>query len=359
MAASVIERRQRRNLEKMSEPTPNPSKIKSKQFYSNYYGHPLEDLRVVHDYFRRDPSKTGLIWLAGDSSFDNKHWFTDTDRACNGYEKFLVPKQSVQDIAYWLNVEAESRSAPYAAINCAVEETTIEDRARGNLVEHDQFIRDNITKDDVLIVSVGGNDIALKPSVCTVCNIVPLLSCTTNSCIEKCVCGTTLPCDDYCRGWTTGCLSNFLAFPCGIGYMMHLFGPRVRAYLDKLTSKVRPKKIIICTIYYPSEKESGGWADYALKLLGYNSNPKKLQTLIKQIFTRATSTIALPDVEVMGVPLFAAMDGKHDEDYCERVEPSAIGGSKMGNLLMNAVIHDSCTTSDIKVDLFESFKMSR
>ena len=151
--------------------------------------------------------------------------------------------------------------------------------------------------------------------------------------------------------------------------MMHLFGTRVKTYLNNLTSKVRPKKIIICTIYYPSEKKSGGWADMPLKLLGYDSNPQKLQTLIKQIFTRSTSTISLPNAEVMGVPLFAALDGTHEEDYCERAEPSAIGGSKLGNLLMNAVmdssynaseIRDSSSNaSEIRVDLFEGYKMKR
>ena len=59
-----------------------------------------------------------VVWLAGDSSLDNKHWFQPPDKhrsinagigrsrpylaeACNGYERFLRPPVMVQDVAYW------------------------------------------------------------------------------------------------------------------------------------------------------------------------------------------------------------------------------------------------------------------
>ena len=100
---------------------------------------------------------------------------------------------------------------------------------------------------------------------------------------------------------------------------MHLFGTRVQAYLESLTSKVKPKKILICTIYYPSEAKSGGWADTPLRLLGYDSNPKKLQALIRQIYTRATSSITIPQTEVVPVPLFVAMDGTQAEVRSESI----------------------------------------
>jgi hypothetical protein len=40
----------------------------------------------------------------------------------------------------------------------------------------DAFIRDHITRDDVLIVSVGGNDIALSPTLRTAVNMLLVTS---------------------------------------------------------------------------------------------------------------------------------------------------------------------------------------
>ena len=42
-------------------------------------------------------------------------------------------------------------------------------------------------------------------------------------------------------------------------------------------------------IYYPDEDiASPSWAGFALKALGYNKNPEKLQSLIKKAFEEAT-----------------------------------------------------------------------
>ena len=47
----------------------------------------------------------------------------------------------------------------------------------------DAFIRDHISSEDTLIVSVGGNDIALSPLLCTVLNISMLICCTPQCCL--------------------------------------------------------------------------------------------------------------------------------------------------------------------------------
>ena len=53
------------------------------------------------------------------------------------------------------------------------------------------FLRDNIQENDVLIVSVGGNDVALAPTPCTICSIVGLVYCTPTSILESgIVCGS-------------------------------------------------------------------------------------------------------------------------------------------------------------------------
>jgi hypothetical protein len=63
---------------------------------------------------------------------------------------------------------------------------------------------------------------------------------------------------------------------------------RVQKYLEKLTSKIRPKKILVCMIYYPDENLTPSWAGPALGALGYNSNPEGIQKLIRKIFVEAT-----------------------------------------------------------------------
>ena len=138
----------------------------------------------------------------------------------------------------------------------------------------DRFVRDRVTKNDVVVVSVGGNDIALKPAFCTIVSMLLLMCCTTNDCLDNCTCGCAFPCDDCCCGCGFGCFSNCTAWPPGYGYFLHLFGTRIRTYVDNMTRKIRPKKILICMIYYPDETPGGSWADSVLGLLGYNNNPQ-------------------------------------------------------------------------------------
>mmetsp|Transcript_17372 Transcript_17372/g.42514 ORF Transcript_17372/g.42514 Transcript_17372/m.42514 type:complete len:102 (+) Transcript_17372:258-563(+) len=67
----------------------------------------------------------------------------------------------------------------YGAINTAVEATTLNSRTF-RLGPQDEFLRDNIEQDDVLIVSVGGNDIALAPTPCTIMSLL----CLPHMCME-------------------------------------------------------------------------------------------------------------------------------------------------------------------------------
>lgn len=62
-------------------------------------------------------------------------------------------------------------------------------------------------------------------------------------------------------------------------------------YIQTLTSKTKPKKILVCMIYYPDETRTDSWAGGALRALGYNSDPGKLQTLIKKVFEEATRLV--------------------------------------------------------------------
>ena len=50
-----------------------------------------------------------------------------------------------------------------------------------------------------------------------------------------------------------------------------------------------------------------------------------------------SSRIEIPGSEVVPIPLFHILDGTRSGDYVARVEPSAAGGSKMAEFLLDAI----------------------
>eukprot|EP01036_Dinobryon_divergens_P022818 gene22818-31115_t len=182
------------------------------------------------------------------------------------------------------------------AVNCAVEESTIGGRRLKRLPQ-DEFVRDNSKPDDIFVISLGGNDIALRPTCCTTLNMVSLLCCSTTSCIEKvwkkCQCltpdlldyewsryslGSTVSSKDYCNcdavtGLGPSCWSNCLSFPPGLGFFLHLFKDRVADI---------------------ARRPGGSWAENTLKWLGYNHNPGHLQSVMKRVFELGTRQVRSP-----------------------------------------------------------------
>lgn len=315
------------------------NKISRHSFYGEYHGHRVVDLEAVHAHLKRD-SSTSLIFLAGDSTLDNKFWFTDTGPAVNGYEKILDQPYSRLDISHWLNKHLADRNLKkkMAAINCAIEESTVGARACGRLLPQDKFIRDVIQENDILVVSLGGNDIALAPSPCTIFSVASLICCSTTNCIETCTCGCALPCDDCCSGFGFGCLSNACGWPLGAGYLIHLFSIRIQSLISKMTEKKKPKLIFVCMLYFLDEAPVPSWAGLVLRALGYDSNPRKIQAMIRQLFRLATTRISIPGSQVVAVPMFECLDGKDTTDYVQRVEPSAKGGEKLGKFLIDTIL---------------------
>jgi lysophospholipase L1-like esterase len=320
--------------------------IPSEEFYREYHGHRVEHLeRLLSHLVRRStnastgPGPPRVIWTAGDSSLDNKYWFPDQVSAVPAYRDILDPPVMKPDVTYWLNHFLDESSPPptkTVAINAAVEASTINERTF-RLRPQDAFLRDNLRQQDVLIVSVGGNDVALCPLPCTILSIGCLVACLPTCLIEKgCTC-CAVPVDDRCGGCGPSLLSCLGSCPPCVGYVKHLLGDRVEAYVRKLTSKTTPSAIFVCTIYYPDERATPSWAGTALKALGYNANPGKLQRLIRLVHERATSQIRIDGVPVIPVPLYAVLDGTNTDDYVARVEPSPSGGKKMAEYLLHVI----------------------
>jgi len=325
-------------------------KIDKVQFYGEYHGHIIPHLKLLYPRLRS--SSDSLIWTAGDSSLDNKYWFRTEKDAVGEYANILSPPKSKCDVTFWLNYLADERrqrdggvgdddyQLKLAAINTAVEATTLNERTR-TLRPQDVFLRDNIQSHDTLIVSIGGNDVALYPTPCTIGAMMGGLFCVPKGCLERGKTFCVLPVDDCCCGCGPSFLSCAGGCPPCLGYFRHLFGMRVQKYIEKLCAKTTPKKILICMIYYPAEELTNSWANRSLNALGYNSNPTKLQAVIKKSFEEATSNIHIKGSEVIPVPLYHVLDGKTKEDYVARVEPSALGGKKMADYLLDIVQNKS------------------
>jgi len=293
------------------------------KFYAEYHGHPVPLLQQIHDKLRAGGNR--MVFLAGDSSLDNKHWLfpgvknaramhddTVTAPAVPKFAEVLHPPRMAQDVAYWVNKNLEGTQS--VCINAAIEESTVGERS-DDLLPQDEFIRDNVTGEDTIVVSLGGNDIALKPSKHTIFNIGMLKMVGFESWINSAPQTTW-----YLRPW-------------GLSHFVGLFKTEIEKYLNRVCEKNKPKKILVCMIYHPCESGTG-WADTTLSALGYDEKPSWLQSLIKAVFELATKQIRIEGVEVVPIPLFQILDPKDSSDYLFRVEPSSTGGKKMADAFL-------------------------
>lgn len=185
--------------------------------------------------------------------------FGDRKPAVGAYQSILSPPTSICDVTYWLNYLSDKRykdgkGEKIAAINAAgkalhsiegkectfrsintyefsnfcpivsVEATTVNERSYG-LRPQDKFLRDNISSNDILIVSIGGNDVAMMPTPCTIAAMAGLLCLPVNF-IEHGVTCCAVPCNDHCCGCGPSLCSCAGSCPPCLGYFRHLFGTR-------------------------------------------------------------------------------------------------------------------------------------
>jgi hypothetical protein len=311
--------------------------VDGSRFYAEYHGHPLLDLATIVAHAADRP----IIYLAGDSSMDNKHWFFDgwstkeeqmesnsrkydafIGKAINGYEEILAQKRMVKDICYFVNKEAVARNLDAICVNAAVEESTVGERtsSASGLLPHDEFIRDNVTAKDVVVLSIGGNDVALKPTAATVASVFALTR-------------TPLWLMKFLGPWSPGW-----------GHLERLFHDQIEAMITRLVdTPTPPKQVVVCMIYFLDQTPGNSWADDVLARLGYDQDPQKLQYIIEKLYERIAarcfdagngSTVVTP------FPLFKVLDGKDTKDYEQRVEPSVQGGKKIGKAFMDLLYAD-------------------
>ena len=306
-------------------------------FYAEWAGHRPGDLAGVlrgaagrgAGAARRDSAADAalgkgrrVLWLLGDSSLDNKFWLQFCPpprraRALNGYERALRPGDLMhRDVCYWLNRAALDSGPDVVCINAAVEASTLGERSSAcggpRLLPQDSFVAEHLLPDDVLCVSVGGNDIAMRPTFATVCSILALIHASP----EKVKSG---------RAW-------------GLQHFVRLFRDDLRRYVEHVLGGCPVAAVAVCCIYYPCLEGQGSWADGALALLRYDRDPGRLQLIVREIFRRAISGLRIPGVKVVPVPLYEFLDPASPGDYVARVEPSVLGGKKVARGILSRLL---------------------
>jgi hypothetical protein len=293
-----------------TNPASEKRKINASKFYHEYKGHRVADLQKFHALTRELRPEKPIVWLAGDSSLDNKYWVPGSGAGGDPlpvevptiYEEVLEPPKPKPDVAFWMNhVMGEKMTC----INTSIEESMLRERDNG-LLAQDKFICDNIQKEDVLVVSVGGNDIAYSPTVVTIWHLLRLAWFTRRVSIEN---GTAA----------------------SLPYFKGLFKTKTQDYISRLISVTKPRTVIVCMIYYPLESKykQKSWADLSLMALGYNWWPGQLQAAIRKMYEMGTREVEVQGTTVLPCPLFEVMDGTRKEEYVDRVEPGVKGGMVM------------------------------
>jgi hypothetical protein len=83
---------------------PSQTKISFGAFYGEFHGHRLQHLERLYPPIR--DAAESIIWMAGDSSLDNKYWLSDrrpAQPAIGAYQTVLQPPYSKPDVTYWMN----------------------------------------------------------------------------------------------------------------------------------------------------------------------------------------------------------------------------------------------------------------
>ena len=166
------------------------------------------------------------------------------------------------------------------------------------------------------------------PVLATCLNILPLICCTPQFCIERyaCACPPNLHVDGgCCCCGLPGCLVSPCGWPPGLGsahaphpaprrplwrprarrprrYFVDLFGNRIENYVHRMLGGARPRKVrahiarpgraptrnpraqvLVCMIYFPDVHGRGSWADCFLSALCYDCAPGRLQAMIRAV----------------------------------------------------------------------------
>lgn len=281
----------------------------------------------------------GLVFLLGDSSFDNKHYFQE-DKAVappgSLYEKIFVGENMRRDVSYQLSKHlAEQRVGSknmwYESVNCAVEATSYGSRNFYTIADNkfidteeptfsdqDLIVRDSVTKNDIVALQLGGNDYYIGP---------------VRKMIEKI--GAQ-------RAFDPQEIFN-------IG--KYLFADSAIRYLEKLFTKEKPRMVILGA-YYRTIYQEPAFLDLAKLFKQVNpadhpSTEGPDQDYMWAYVSKVLKDLVKNDLKhlkewkntkfVVADFLLEANVGLEDGDISHGVEPTIQGGNKMGKYLAKII----------------------
>jgi len=308
-------------LNTLSSDLGQQEKVPLYHFYASPQGHRREDLQTVYDGLKAAGCKK-FAWLAGDSTLDNKEQFFQPDTrydAVNGYQDVLLPAKMHPDVNYLLNerlflaqngTDAQNR---ICAINTARAGSTLGTRIEGGggLYEQDEFLRDHVSEGDVVIVSVGGNDLLqawqLLLSFFNDYNTAESISMLTPEASPK------------------------------VKQFVDWFNHGTAQYLNKLREKGKPTSVIVCSPYYYTETPAFAQKNF-LMMLALSAVPApNLQAFLRLISKFGTSQIQLDGAHVEHIAMYETINGKIPTDYSDGIHLSEQGGRKMVEALFKAI----------------------
>lgn len=308
-------------------------KIDTVRYYKEWAGHPIGQLEKVYDHLKSKKDCASFVFLAGDSSLDNKNWlFESLDKnnrehykrensktfaeAVPVYQDILSPSLMVKDLNYWFSFYLNERPVgeeKVCAINTAVEATTLMNGTDIRDKAQDRFIREKITDEDYLVISVGGNDVAFRSLQDTQIKLRSLMAALQQARVSL--------------GADSPEASPFII----------LFKDKIEEYIKKLVGDKVPKKIVVAMIYYPDENYTSSWASGTLTELNYRNTPGPTQALIKFLFDNATSQVRVDGLTIEGIALYKKLDGKTTNHYKQAVEPSVEGGDVLAQYYLESL----------------------
>ncbi|CAD7939085.1 unnamed protein product [Amoebophrya sp. A120] len=334
------------------------------EFYWDFPGHRVEYLHSLVtllqtklDIHRKSGPPAFLVYLLGDSSLDNKHWLYPNDwskpdfflnknkldltntaftaPACNRYEQVLSqPARSVQDVCYWLNRRAADHGAQLLEteptsvflhtphlyfVNAAVEASTLA-MCHSTLLPQDQVVADRVTPDDVLVVSVGHNDMAFY---------------RTRDVEHVLKHGTT---DDKVARMAVELFHD-------------VYKRNLEAYLNKVLDGKRCKLLVVCMLYNLDENDNqdDDWSllngvEPMYAKIGFRKNPelkRRFKVALHAVFEALISKVQVANEDkVVPLELSRALDGTDTTMYELRNEPSVLGGKAMSSLIFDTIMEN-------------------
>ena len=273
-------------------------KITPDKFYSDTNGHSPKYLQTICNKFRQNKN---FVFLAGDFTLDNKKAISKYVEAVNGYEEILHPPESIPDITFHLNTFSSKLDNKNLIINCTTGNNTLNEHdfsSKISMNQQDQIIIDNIKQDDILVISIGSNDIISKPTGDFISRLMKV-------------------CPDQ---------TEYVNYD-ELKYFAEYFYNNILTYIKQLCIKNVPKLIIICGAYFPSiTKGKSMWSNQVLDLIDYNVYPSKLQSVLSYLYNESLTKINIDGYNIKYITYSDILDGSDDDYYYNRLYLSNKGG---------------------------------